>query len=81
VVDDDCADTTGPFLRALSLHYPRLKVVVPSGNIWQEYLNAWCEMEARYQSTKSATARRGRPSGSFNQIQKVCHVILAAKRA
>jgi hypothetical protein len=40
VVDDDSADTTGPFLRALSLHYPGLKVVVPSGNIWQEYLTA-----------------------------------------
>ena len=46
-----------------------------------KHLNAWCEMEARYQSTRSATARLGRPNGSFTQIQKVCHVILAAKRA
>jgi hypothetical protein len=45
------------------------------------FLNAWCEMEARYQSTRSATARLGRPSCSFNQIQKLCSVILAANRA
>jgi hypothetical protein len=42
-------------------------------------LNVWCEID--YQSNNSANASRGRPSWSFNQMQKLCKAILAARRA
>jgi hypothetical protein len=45
-----------------------------------QVFNAWCEIVSAHQSTKSVKASGARPSCAFNQMQKLCKAILAAKR-
>ena len=47
---------------------------------YRKGLNAWCEFWDHHPN-KSAKARRGRPSCSLSQMQKLCNATLAARRA
>src|SRR5262249_50833787 len=51
-----------------------------TAKIQDRHCNAWCELVGGHQSIKSTNARRGRPSFSFNQIQKLGKLIIAARR-
>jgi hypothetical protein len=64
-----------------SLHAGEFGVVI-SSLVLSQLFNVWCEIQnSDYQSSKSAQAKGALPTCRLNQIQKLCKLTLAAKRA